>query len=221
MKNKLLFISILFILIFLFTYLAFHFIRYIPFSQVREIREMILSVKFFPSFIFFLSQIIQILLPIIPGNVVNFAGGYIFGTLRGSILSILGVICGSFLAFTISRYFGRRVLNLFIKKERMKRFDGRIKKKVPLVFFLLLLIPNPLGDIVYFLYGLTNLPLSFFLIAVILSRSPGIIFSSYLGTKALNFTPVEWLIFGLITFTLAALFYLFKEKILQLKIFRF
>ncbi|MEO0101541.1 MAG: VTT domain-containing protein [candidate division WOR-3 bacterium] len=215
-SRKIIFLISLFLLIFLLLYLSFRGTQKIELSALLSIREKVRQFPILSPLLFFLSQILQILFPIIPGNVLNFAGGYIFGVGMGSLFSILGVLSGSLIAFLLSRHLGRKVLRFFIRGERLKRFDQKIKEFGPFLFFLLFLIPNPLGDLLYYLYGLTDLPFSFFLPAVLIARSPGIIFSSYLGAKALSFTVWEWLVFGCLLFLLVALFYLFQDKILFL-----
>ncbi len=220
-------IPLFFLIVLLFTYLSFHTIRRVDLSKIIEVRERILEYQLLSPLIFLFSQIIQILFPVIPGSLLNIAGGYIFGILTGSILSLLGVLFGSFLVFIISRYLGRRILNLFVKEENIRRYDTKIKGIGPFIFFLLFLLPNPLGDVVFYLYGLTTLPFSFFLPAVLVGRTPGIIFSCYLGAKALTFvqgTGVagslwEWLTFGIVLSLLVILFYSLKEKVLEWKIF--
>jgi uncharacterized membrane protein YdjX (TVP38/TMEM64 family) len=213
-KRKIVFLVILSIFILSFLYLSFPLLPRIDLSQLIALRRKILRFSFLSPFVFFFAQILQILFPILPGNLLNFAGGYIFGIGKGSVLSLLGILFGASLAFSLSRYFGRKALFFFLREERWKRFDERVKKFGPLLFFLLFLLPNPIGDAVFYLYGLTSLPFSFFLPAVLIGRTPGIIFSTYLGSRALSFTLTDWLSFGIVLIVIATLFYLFKERIL-------
>lgn len=204
------------LLIILLVYLSFRFSQGINLSQMVLLRQQILRWPRIAPVLFFFAQVGQILFPVVPGHILNFAGGYIFGVGFGVILSLLGVLGGSLIAFLLSRYLGRKVLRFFLREEKLKRLDHKIKDSGPFLFFLLLLIPNPLGDTLYYLYGLTNLPFSFFLPAVLIGRSPSLIFASYLGAKALSFTSTEWLVFGASLIFLTTLFYLTKDKVLNL-----
>ncbi|MEO0102749.1 MAG: VTT domain-containing protein [candidate division WOR-3 bacterium] len=214
-NRKFFFIFLLLFLLFLL-YLSFRFSQRINLSQIITLRNQFLRFSRIAPLLFFLAQVGQIFLPFIPGQILNFAGGYIFGIGFGSILSLLGVLSGSLLAFLLSRRLGRKILKYLLKEKKLKIFDTKIKNSGPFLFFLLFLIPNPLGDALYYLYGLTNLPFSFFLPAVLIGRLPGIVFASYLGAKALSFTSREWLIFGASLIFLTSLFYFTKEKILNL-----
>ena len=51
--------------------------------------------------IFFVFQILQVVIFFIPGEVIQAAGGYIFGALGGTLLSFFGIAVGSAILFYI------------------------------------------------------------------------------------------------------------------------
>src|SRR5690554_3033320 len=51
-------------------------------------------------------QILQIVVSIIPGQFIQFAGGYAYNFWLAYLLSIIGIACGSIIAFYLSRFLG-------------------------------------------------------------------------------------------------------------------
>jgi uncharacterized membrane protein YdjX (TVP38/TMEM64 family) len=159
-------------------------------------------------------QVLQIIFAPIPGHLIAFTSGYLFGAINGTLLSILGIAIGGTIAFWIARFFGRRVLLTFISSDKMHKFDDYILHKGPFIIFILLLIPfSPLGDVIYYLSGLTPLPFLVFFIMVIIARLPGNIVSNLIGAKAFTFTGRDWLIFLGIIIVFALVFYFYRKHI--------
>jgi uncharacterized membrane protein YdjX (TVP38/TMEM64 family) len=159
-------------------------------------------------------QVLQIIFAPIPGHFIAFTSGYLFGAFKGTLLSILGIIIGCTITFWIGRLFGRQVLLNFISNDKMSKFDEYILRKGPFIIFVLLLIPfSPLGDVIYYLAGLTPLPFFVFLIMVIIARLPSNIINNLVGAKAFTFTVRDWFIFIGIIIVFALIFYLYRKKI--------
>ena len=76
--------------------------EYISFENIRTI---VGENKFLSVLIFIVMQILQIIIFIIPGDVINATGGFLFNLVYGSILSFVGVVIGSITVFYISRFF--------------------------------------------------------------------------------------------------------------------
>jgi hypothetical protein len=51
----------------------------------------------------------------------SFLGGYLFGVYAGMFYSMIGLIVGSWLSFSIARIFGRRVVERFVSPELRKK----------------------------------------------------------------------------------------------------
>ena len=54
---------------------------------------------------YILLQIIQVVVAPIPGGAIEFLGGYLFGVTAGFLYSMIGLILGSWLAFSLARIF--------------------------------------------------------------------------------------------------------------------
>jgi len=65
-------------------------------------------------------QILQVVVAAIPGEFVQIAGGYIYGTWLGTLYSITGIVMGSVLVFFIARLLGYPVVRLFVSSKTGK-----------------------------------------------------------------------------------------------------
>lgn len=128
------------------------------------------------SFIgFVLLQTAQVVVAPIPGEVTGFIGGYVYGPFWGVILSTIGLVTGSFVAFSLSRYFGRPFVERFIDSSIMERYDYVLHHKGIFLIFLLFLIPGFPKDYLCFVLGLGHLRVSEFLVVSTIGRIFGTI----------------------------------------------
>jgi len=158
-------------------------------------------------------QALQILVAPLPGSIMSFVGGYALGVWPAILWLMLGILVGAALDFLIARLLGRRVLRLLVPPDKLARLDSVILRRGVFYIFLLLLIPNPLGDWVYYLAGLTPLPLPVFLAFVLVARLPSNLIEAVLGATATRFTWVGWAALGAAVLALVLLYYLNQRRI--------
>ena len=72
-------------------------------SSMDNFRAYIHSTGHWGPIMFILFQILQIVVAPIPGEVVQIAGGYIYGSALGSFYTTVGLIIGSAIAFYFTR----------------------------------------------------------------------------------------------------------------------
>lgn len=178
-----------------------------------QLKQLVLNAGIWAPLVMVTMQIIQVIIAPMPGQVVAFVSGYIFGAFKGTILSMIGLTIGAIFAFLLARITGRRLLRFFLHEAALKRLDTYTLKQGPFVLFLLLLIPNPLGDGVYYLAGLTNIPLLFYIIIVIISRLPSNVVNNLIGAKVTSFNIYHWLVFGLTLVILVLVYFLYNKRI--------
>ncbi len=186
------------------------------FSSPGKLRQLVHSWGVLAPLGTILLQLLQIVLAPLPGNLLTFAAGYALGFWPTIVWLMIGVLGGATLAFLLSRALGRRLLRVFVPGPALERFDRRVIERGTFYLFLLLLVPNPIGDWVYYLAGLTRIPLPFFLLLVLLARLPSNIIECGIGASAIRFGLREWLIFGLLVVLLTAGYLLNQHRIEQL-----
>lgn len=126
------------------------------------------------SFIGFVTlQALQVIIAPIPGEVSGFLGGYLYGVCWGIILSTAGLTIGSFVAFSLSRYFGHPFIEKFVKKETMDKYDYLLHHKGAFLVFLLFLIPGFPKDSLCYILGLGHLTIKEFLVISTVGRFAG------------------------------------------------
>lgn len=129
-------------------------------------------------------QCIQVIIAAVPGELLEIAGGYIYGTFSGTVYSLIGIALGSAINFYIARLFGFSLLRLFIPEKTLVKLstllNGQKSKSAMLILFLLPGIPK---DILCYISGLLPVRPLFFLIASTLARIPALIVTCYIGAN--------------------------------------
>ena len=138
-------------------------------------------------------QTAQVVIFALPGEVSQVAGGYLFGFVFGSLLSLIGVALGSAIAFWLTRRLGVRFVHRIAGPRTVAKFD-RLMASPKFIgsLFLLFLIPGIPKDILCYVAGLSRLKFLPFLGLSLIARTPGIFGSSLIG-KAL-FQGDWWLL---------------------------
>lgn len=159
-------------------------------------------------------QFLQVVIFVIPGEVVQIAGGYIYGPWLGSIYSLTGIGLGSAAAFFIARTLGRPFVEALIREETVARLDGTISQGGGLAaLFLLFLLPGVPKDALCYVSGLSAIPFLLFFLVSLLGRLPALILSVIFGSKLAS---REWEIviaIAVATIAFLALGYLFRARL--------
>jgi uncharacterized membrane protein YdjX (TVP38/TMEM64 family) len=188
------------------------------FSNHERFRAWIESYKSSAALVFVLVQCVQVLLFFIPGEVTQFAGGYIFGTWQGLLLSYFGLTLGSVLAFLLARLFGHAAVGVLIDRETLRKFDRLVYGKSGFwPMFVLFLLPGVPKDLLCYIAGLTPMHVVTFVLISTIGRFPGVMLSCILGE---GLAERNWTTFGLsagITVVLLGIVYLFRDPIEQFR----
>ncbi|MBP1744114.1 MAG: associated protein [Firmicutes bacterium] len=151
-------------------------------SDPEKIKDIITSYGRYGILAFAGLQAMQVLAFFIPGEVVQIAGGYIYGTFLGSLLSVAGITAGSILVYSVSRVFGRPLVRKIISERHLEFFDRALRLgSIHYVIFLLYLIPGIPKDVLGYVCGISDVRFRYFLLYSTLGRLPAIIVSSYFG----------------------------------------
>jgi len=183
-------------------------------KEPDKFRDFILSYGYAGLFVFVFFQFMHILIPFIPGEFIQIAGGYIYGTAIGTVFMVLGTIVGEVTVFYLVRFLGYPLVELFVSKEKMAKFDSLIKnKKSEGVMFALFLIPGMPKDVLVYIAGLTPImPNRFFLVSIT-ARFPGLIGSAYIGSNLQQKDYTSVLIISIVSVILVIIGVFLKDKI--------
>ncbi len=184
------------------------------FSTPERIEEAIADSGIVAPLAFIGVQFVQVAIFIIPGEIPQIAGGYLFGIGRGVLFSVAGIALGSAFNFYLARIFGIPFLRYLFKEEQLEKFE-RIthSPRAQIAFFLLFVIPGIPKDILCYVAGLSPLRFGAFLLISTTGRLPGIIGSAGMGNAAAS---KEWVL-ALSIFAVAVVLFVlglrFRERI--------
>jgi uncharacterized membrane protein YdjX (TVP38/TMEM64 family) len=131
--------------------------------------------------VFVALQAAQVIVAPIPGQLLGLAAGYLFGGLRGAAYSLAGVAAGSALAIWLARRYGRPYAERVVDGTALDRFDDVVEMVGVPGLFLMYLLPVFPDDLLCFVAGLTEIPLSRLLLLIVLGRAPTFVLVAYLG----------------------------------------
>ncbi|HHV65115.1 MAG TPA: TVP38/TMEM64 family protein [Peptococcaceae bacterium] len=151
-------------------------------SEPEEFKSLLASYGHAGILVFICFQILQVVVASIPGELVQIAGGYIFGTLAGTVYSAIGIMLGYFLVFALTRFLGYPLVKVFVSTDKIAKLTDLIKNKKSTAFlFSLFLVPGIPKDFLVYAAGLTPIePVKFFTI-VFMARFPALFGASFIG----------------------------------------
>lgn len=182
----------------------------------QAFREYLLSFGPWSALVFIVFQIVQVVIAVIPGEPVQIAGGYMFGTLLGTIYSMIGITIGYVIVFVGVKAFGFPLVKNLVPKRDLEKLDVLINSpKLEATIFFLFLIPGIPKDVFVYLAGLTPIkPLQFFVI-ITLARTPAMVGSSFIGAKIQSSEYLIAIIVSVIASILFVVGFIFKDRIIS------
>jgi len=128
-------------------------------------------------------QLLQVLTGVLPGQIVQFAGGYLFGVPLAYALSIATVSLGTWITFHLSRHLGRDLVVLLFKEKRLASFVELMNSKSAfLAIIVVYLIPGLPKDIFPYAAGLSHMRSLRFVTVSSVARSPAMLCSLLFGS---------------------------------------
>jgi uncharacterized membrane protein YdjX (TVP38/TMEM64 family) len=219
-KNLKLIFNIIAAVLFIFFlwYLTFRYSYLITelFLEPEKFRNLALSYGGVSILIFILFQFLQVVIVPIPGEVVQIAGGFVYGTFPGTLYSLLGITIGYIFIFNISRILGYPLVKIFVpqtKIDRLRRFFET--PRADTVIFLLFLIPGLPKDFLVYTAGLTPIKPLRFLSIVVVARLPALFGSSFIGA---NIQEKDYLVVFIVlglSIVFFLVFYFQRERIIK------
>jgi uncharacterized membrane protein YdjX (TVP38/TMEM64 family) len=131
--------------------------------------------------VFMAIQVLQVIFAPIPGEATGFVGGYLFGAYAGCFYSTIALGVGSWINFSIGRYFGKRWVRRMVAADKIERYDYLLRHQGLLVVFLFFLFPGFPKDYLCLFLGVSTIPMRVFLPMATLGRIPGTLMLSLQG----------------------------------------
>ncbi|MDR0199420.1 MAG: TVP38/TMEM64 family protein [Streptococcaceae bacterium] len=153
------------------------------FTDQSVLKDLILAHHYLGPIIFLAIQVIQVVIPIIPGGITLAAGVLIFGPLWGFIYNYIGIVVGSIILFHIGRTYGTSLAKTLVKEKTYNRYMDMAEKhqrKFNIIFFLLILSPVAPDDALVLIASQTKMTWRFLLFTTVIAKAPAILAYSYI-----------------------------------------
>ncbi len=151
-------------------------------THPSQLQEWVGSYRGWGPVVFLGIQVVQVVVFVIPGEVVQVAGGYLFGAWLGVGYCLVGAVIGSALAFLAGKWLGRPFVRYLVTPEQFARMEDVLNRRQGMVtIFVLYLIPGIPKDVLCYVAGVTPIHVGLFLLVTTAARLPGMILSAYFG----------------------------------------
>ena len=146
------------------------------FSDMDSLKLFIAEGGIWGPLIFVLIQIIQVVIPIIPGGVSCAAGVVLFGPWAGLLYNYVGIVIGSFINFYLARKYGTTLVKSFVSESTYDKYSNWLDKgkKFDKFFALAIFFPVAPDDFLCMLAGLTKMSLKRFSAIILLGKPASI-----------------------------------------------
>ncbi|RLL47762.1 TVP38/TMEM64 family protein [Oceanobacillus piezotolerans] len=142
------------------------------FSDPLRVQEWIAGYGSIGPWLFLALTYIQVVIPIMPGNVSTVVGIMLFGIGMGSFLNILGIFLGSVTNFYLARKFGRAFAGYFVKQQTYDKYIGWVNKgkRFERFFVISMIFPGFPDDFICLIAGLTKMTWRKFIFYFLLAK---------------------------------------------------
>jgi len=138
---------------------------------------------------FILIQIVQTIIPIIPGALTIPMGAMIFGGGYGFLLNFIGIMIGSVINFILARKFGRPLVEMLVSEKKMSQYISWLDEnnRFDKIFTFGMFFPVSPADILCYIAGLSNMSFKKYFVILSLGKPFTLFLYSYGTLKLLEF----------------------------------
>lgn len=154
-------------------------------TDFEAVKNYILSTKQWGWCIFILLTIFQVVVLPVPAALTILIGVAIYGAWISFILSYLGTMIGSLIAFALGKIFGRKLVSWLIGQENTDKYAKLLNEKGKLLFIAMLVLPAFPDDMLCIVAGITTMSYLSFTVICLFSRPIMIAFTCFLGDGTL------------------------------------
>ena len=155
-------------------------------GSLQAMREYIDRFAPFSQLVYFLVQLLSVIIAPIPSNITALAGAVLFGMWPAFLLTAAAITLGSLLVFQLARILGQPFVERLVSQKVSNQYLEVIRRKRDIFLILVFLFPFFPDDIICILAGLTDIPFSRFFAIVLLARPWGLLAACALGDSVIR-----------------------------------
>lgn len=148
-------------------------------TSIDALREYISSFGAAAVLIFIAFQFLQVVVLPVPGSVSVGVGVALFGPLRCSIFSFIGIMAGSITAFALGRWVGYKAVCWVVGKDDLDKWLKKVKGKDYLLLSIMFLLPLFPDDVLCFIAGLSSMTWGYYLVMITITRLISVSITSF------------------------------------------
>ncbi|MDV7801178.1 TVP38/TMEM64 family protein [Enterococcus hirae] len=152
--------------------LTIYFINLGVFKDLNSLRGLVGDSIILGPIIFILIQILQVIIPIIPGGISTAAGVLIFGPYAGFIYNYVGICIGSIIIFLLGRRYGKPFILSMVSDKTYNKYVGWLdnQNRFEKLFALAIFLPVAPDDALCLMAGLTNISVKKYTWIILLAK---------------------------------------------------
>lgn len=131
--------------------------------------------------LFIFLQILQTVVPIIPGALTSVAGVFIYGHIIGTIYNYIGIVIGCAIIFHLARMYGPKFVQSMVSQKTYDKYIGWLNegKRFDRFFIFMMIWPISPADFICMLAGLTNMTFKRYMTIIILCKPITLVIYTY------------------------------------------
>lgn len=152
--------------------LTIYFINLGVFKDLNALRGLVSDSIILGPVIFIFIQILQVVIPIIPGGISTAAGVLIFGPYAGFIYNYVGICIGSIIIFLLGRRYGKPFILSMISDKTYNKYIGWLdnQNRFEKLFALAIFLPVAPDDALCLMAGLTNISVKRYTLIILIAK---------------------------------------------------
>lgn len=152
--------------------LTIYFINLGVFKDLNALRGLVGDSIILGPIIFVFIQILQVVIPIIPGGISTAAGVLIFGPYAGFIYNYIGICIGSIIIFLLGRRYGKPFILSMISDKTYNKYIGWLdnQNRFEKLFALAIFLPVAPDDALCLMAGLTNMSMKRYTLIILIAK---------------------------------------------------
>jgi len=155
--------------------------------MLETFKQILIDYPIAAPVIFVIARTLPVIIPPIPGLLLDGIGIAIFGWFYGFILAEIGIMIASMISFYIGRRFREPLLSKFISIQQIHLFEDKLSEKQKFWGLITLrFVSSPFFDIINYVAGLTKIKASTYFFATLIVTAPLGFLIYYFGELVIN-----------------------------------
>lgn len=146
------------------------------FTSQESMKAFLQSFGLWAPLLFIAIQVIQVVIPVLPGGISCLAGVVLFGALQGFLYNYIGICIGSLLAFLLAKHYGKPLVRTIAGESRYEKYSKWLEGngKFDRFFAAAIFFPVAPDDLLCYLAGLTRMSVKKFTAIILLAKPASI-----------------------------------------------